>query len=455
MEAVLSFLWQFLAYTWWLWAFFIILPATVDIWLSFRQKVFEHDIKWAMLEIMIPREIQTSPKAMEQVFSQIYNFRNYPGNIKEKWWIGEVTLWHSFEVVGLGGEVHFYVRTPKAYRDLMEAALFAFYPDIEINEAEDYMKQFPSTVQGLYESGYKMWGTEMILEKSAAYPLRSYEDFESPDENKQYDPMSAFLELFSKLKPGQMAALQILCWPAMAGDPHDEHAFHSYQEEIIKVRERKNEHGPAAKTKVTFHGPLPVFETASPHEDQATGVLKKAIMTRTPGETDILKAMDENLSRPLFNTTIRYIYASPLETYSEHLARRAMFGAFNQYSAQDLNGLKRNKRTQTRGQLWEAPFLFPDLRKEFRRQHIWHDFRHREIPPHHFWGRLTMSYLPFHLYFGSESIHLNSRSLASIWHPPTYRIMTGPHIRRVESRKQGPPAGVEIFGDEGALDRFN
>lgn len=452
----MNLIWQFLAYTWWLWAFLILLPMTTDMWRSYREKVFEHNIKWAMLEILIPREVQTSPRAMDQVFTQLYSFRNYPGNVKETWWDGEVTLWHSFEIVGMGGEVHFYVRTPKAYKDLTEAAIFAFYPDIEIVEAEDYMKQFPATVQGLYEAGYKIWGTEMTLQKSAAYPIRNYEEFESPDENKQYDPMSVFLEVFSKLKPGQMAALQILVGPAMVGDPHDDHALHSYQEEIIKVREGKGEHiNGSGKTKVTFHGPLPVFETTSPHEDPTTGTLRKAIRIRTPGETDVLKAMDENLARPMFNTLIRYVYASPLEHYSEHLARRAIFGAFNQYGAEDLNSLKRNKNTQTRGKLWEPPYIFPDVRKEFRRQHLWYDFRHREIPPHHFWGKMMMSYLPFHLYFGSESIHLNTRSLASLWHPPTHRIMTGPHIRRVESRKQGPPAGVEIFGDEGSLERFS
>lgn len=447
---------EFFYYTWWIWAFFALFPLVRDTWLSWRTRVFEHEIKWTMFEVKIPREVKTSPRGMEQVFAQIYNFRNYPGNIQEKWWLGEVTLWHSFEIVGIDGEVRFYIRTPRAYKDLMEAAIFAFYTDIELIEVEDYMKRYPATVQGLYEQGYKIWGTEMILVKSAAYPIRSYEDFEAMDEEKQYDPMSAFIELLSKLKSGQFAGIQILASPAMAGDPHDEHAMHGYQEEIVAVRERKNEHagGHAPKPKLSFSGGiLPTYDIPHPEPD-ANGALKKAIMTRTPGETDVLKAMDENLSRPLFNVLIRYIYASPLEIYSEHLARRAIFGAFNQYGAQDLNSFKRNKDTQTRGPIWEPPYIFPGIRKEFRRQHLWFDYRHREIPPHNFMAKLIRSFPPFNMYTGSKTIHLNTRSLASIWHPPTYRVLTGPHIQRVESRKAGAPAGMEIFGEEKDIERF-
>jgi hypothetical protein len=41
-----------------------------------------------------------------------------------------------------------------------------------------------------------------------------------------------------------------------------------------------------------------------------------------------------------------------------------------------------------------------------------------------------------------------------MWHPPTYAILTGPHIQRIQSKKAGPPAGADIFGDEKEIEKF-
>ena len=42
---------------------------------------------------------------------------------------------------------------------------------------------------------------------------------------------------------------------------------------------------------------------------------------------------------------------------------------------------------------------------------------------------------------------LNTEELATIYHPPTYIVLTGPLIKRVEARKTGPPAGLPIYGE--------
>jgi hypothetical protein len=447
MDAIFIFAWNFLYYTWFLWLFMLLFPLTKDIWLSWRQKVFEHNIKWAMFELIVPREIKASPQAMEQIFLQLHSFKNYPGNPKEVWLDGEVTLWHSFEIAAYDGEVHFFVRTPKHLKHLLEAAFFGYYQDIEIVEAEDYMKRFPSTVQALYAKGYRMWGTELLLNKSAAYPIRSYTEFESPDEDKQYDPMSGFIEILSKLKPGQMEAIQILAGPAMIGNPHDEHAMHEYNAELQKAKDRKDDHGGG-------HGGSGFKFSLMPADEEAHEEEPKRPSMRTPGETDVLKAINENLARPMYSVMIRHVYVSPFDTYDEHFPRRAIMGAFNQYSALDVNGFRANWEVQTGGQVWKFPYIFPDQRREYRRQQIWHDFRHREMPPHHFMAKLFSSY-PLFYPMGSETIHLSTRSLATLWHPPTYRVLTGPHMRRVESKKAGPPAGIEIFGEDKEIERYS
>jgi hypothetical protein len=448
MPGIFDIIWNFLYYTWFIWVLLILGPFAADALMAWRQKHFEHALKWSMLEILIPREIITSPKAMEQIFLQLHSYKNYPSYFKDKYWTGEITLWHSFEIVGEGGEVHFYVRVPRQYRDLVEAAFFAYYPDIEIIEVEDYMKRFPSNVTKLYEENYRMWGTELALEKSSIFPLRDYTHFESPDENKQYDPMSGFIETLSKLKPGALCAIQILVWPTnFKDDPHDVHTFHEYEEELGKIRESKEfkKHAPA---KIKFDGILPVMDTG--HKEDEKGPKPKL----TPGELDTLKAVEENMARPMFATIVRYVYAAPIDQFDENYARRAVVGAFNQYRAVNMNSLTHNVDVMVKGNIRDWPHFYPEVRKQLRAERVWHDFRHREIPPHSYIGKLLSSDIPMNMNTGSKVIHLNTRSLATMWHPPTHAILTGPHIRRIQSKKAGPPAGIDIFGTDEDIERF-
>jgi len=34
-------------------------------------------------------------------------------------------------------------------------------------------------------------------------------------------------------------------------------------------------------------------------------------------------------------------------------------------------------------------------------------------------------------------------------------VVTEPHIRHLESRRAGPPAGLSIFGEEKEIEKFN
>ena len=61
-----------------------------------------------------------------------------------KYWKGRRNIGWSFELVGRAGETHFYLRVPTQYRNMMESAIYAAYPEAEITEAEDYLEEFPA-----------------------------------------------------------------------------------------------------------------------------------------------------------------------------------------------------------------------------------------------------------------------------------------------------------------------
>ena len=147
------------------------------------------------------------------------------------------------------------------------------------------------------------------------------------------------------------------------------------------------------------------------------------------------------------------MYLSPKAIFYDSFARRGITGSFNQYAALDMNYFKQNYSVSTRTKIWNWPFVFPGFRNKLRKQRVLHDFRERETQPETFMGRVVSSHL-FNWNFHSYPIVLNTESLATLFHPPSILVLTAPHIKRVDSRKASPQAGLEIFGEEGELEKF-
>jgi len=444
---ITSAVWSLLAAFWWLLVFAAIAPLAHSTWLFYRQTDFKKKLEWVLLELQMPREIKKSPRAMEMALAQIHQLRNAPGDIKEWYYDGEVTRWFSLELASFGGETHFYLRCYVKYRDLVEAAIFAYYPDVEITEVEDYVERFPQNTQEMYRQGYNLWGSEMRLARHAAYPIRSYLDFESPDEDKQYDPIGTFLEVLSKVQREQMVAIQILITPIT------DDWKKSAADIVSKLSEMRKSPTSASKAKLKASfpgGPLPSFETVAPTKEE--GFQFRGLL-RSPGETDVLKAVENNLAKPSYNTLIRFIYFSPHALYYDSFPRRGITGAFNQYGSSDLNMFKRNDNVSTKTEVWNWPHLFSKIRVEYRKQRLLYNFRARRTPETYFIGKLVTSHL-FNLNFYSREFPLSTESLATLFHPPTFQVLTAPHIQRVDSRKAGPPAGLSIFGGEEDIEKY-
>jgi hypothetical protein len=424
-DAIWAIIRNFFVYAWPIILFFLILPLLSSLWLFVRQYQFKEAIKFTLFELRMPREVKKSPQAMEQVLAGIHSMRNSAGDVSEKYWEGEVTYWWSLEIVSFGGEVHFFVRTPKGRAQLLRAAFFSYYPDVEIEEVEDYIEKFPRTMEEMNEQGLDMWGSDMLLAKESAYPIRTYDLFEHEAEEKQFDPISSFLEILGALKKDETVGMQFIIAPA---SPKWAEKFEDVVEEL--------------KTPKTFKVGV----------DEETGG-REVPLPHTDVHKEVLAAVEENLSKPAFDTLIRFAYFSPKEGFKDTFPRRGLTGAFKQYSAANLNDFRANYPTQTRTRIWNKPHIFPKTRLWYRKQRMLLWYRKREVPPETWMGRFVTSYL-FNWNFGAKRFLMNTKCLATLFHPPTAVVLTAPHIKRVESRRAGPPAGLAIFGEEGEIERF-
>src|SRR5690606_34574244 len=130
----------------------------------------------------------------------------------EKYWLGKFNPSFSFEIVSIDGYVQYFIQTPKKYRDLVESAIYSQYPEAEISEVPDYTKNVPKNYP---DPEWDAFGTEYVLKKNEAYPIRTYTEFEdkSSEEFMFKDPISAILELMGSLKHGEQLWFQIRLTP--------------------------------------------------------------------------------------------------------------------------------------------------------------------------------------------------------------------------------------------------
>ncbi|TSC90069.1 MAG: hypothetical protein G01um10142_467 [Parcubacteria group bacterium Gr01-1014_2] len=394
---------------------FIVFFIFKDAWLYYRQSLYKNNrIQWDMVEVKIPREIETGPKAMEQFFTALWTLRNAAEGFKERFWDGEVTRWFSFEMVGDGGLVKFYIRMPKRLRHTIESMLYAQYPNIEIIDAVDYTDELPSSVDKIHELGFEIWGNEMVLGKSSAYPINTYQLFEDKEgAERLIDPISMITEIMGKLKTDEKIWIQFLIRPANPAWAKESQAL---------IEEYKKKAAPAAQAVQPGQIPRQSFRGLAPNEEEE------------------LKLIGRKMSKPAYETLIRYIYTAPRDTFNADLPKRGLAAYFGQYGSPTLNYFLSNFGVRTDVSWYRWPFFFAKKRLRERRKKILFKYRTRFLPEESFLGRVSESnILNIQLNKKSGLSIFNAEELATLYHFPTNVVLTGSVTERIESKRVSPP----------------
>ena len=107
----------------------------------------------------------------------------------------------SCEYVILNGELQFFLVMPRNLKSLFEKQITAFYPDVFVEQVEDY---------NIFRQGYKATGMYIKLDKSYIYPVKTYQFMGS-------DPFNNIANTLSKIAPDEGAAIQIMLRPLADG----------------------------------------------------------------------------------------------------------------------------------------------------------------------------------------------------------------------------------------------
>lgn len=412
---ILRLVWTAFQEIWWLILPPFLLLVFLEQWKGYIKISYLKSLKWSHLEIRVPKNIERTPKAMEQIFAALYG-SYLPLKFMDKWRKGRVLDWASFEMVGNETGVSFYVRVPESNRNLIEAAIYAQYPEAEIHEAVDYVEAMPSI---LPNKTYDLFGMDFVLAREDAYPIRTYEYFEDKEEERRLDSVAAIVEVMSKLKAGETIWLQLLVQPT-----NDDWKKKSEEEvnKLIGLKSKKSKgffpdivEGGNAFLRDLIKAPFVPLGKEEVVEKKSDSGSQFGSFTQT--KKDVVKAIEEKAAKLSFKTNLRFIYIDRRDAFTR-VNVSAVVGAIQQFNTKHLNAFKPNGDTITVGK-W--PFK---ARGEYlKKRSIMFSYRYRA--------------------FAKKTFILNIEELATVFHLPTL-VVGAPRLQKLESKKGGPPPNLPI-----------
>jgi len=442
----LFFIGGFLLSLWWVYVPLFLLFLTKSLWLSHSRQRFINDMDWILLEVIPPREIQKTPRAMEQFFAGLHGGHG-PPNWKNVNIEGYTQRWFSMEIVSLGGEIHFFVRTVSRFRDLIESNIYAQYPEAEIVQVDDYVQ---SVSQEAIGHSHDLYGTELILAKDDAYPIRTYLDFEKGvmTEEQRIDPMASILEVMSKINDGEQVWIQTLVRPV-------DDSWKKQGEELrdkLVGREKVKKQGFIKKEAAAWKEAGKeqsqrliagqAFESAS---DDPFSSDSPFLWTTTKAEQDVIHAIEENISKIGFETLIRFVYFAPKDAFDKPIVS-SIIGFYKQFGTQNLNAIKPNGRV---GPDINYAYEGKTGRNLYRKKRVLAEYKKRYFPQY----STAISYLKLGLFerlpivswffLRSKPFVFNIEELATIYHYPATTVKA-PLTPKVEAKKGEPPIGLPV-----------
>src|SRR3989339_1972325 len=379
------------------------------------------DWKFVLLAIDIPPQNVQTPLAVEQLFSHLAGAFDKPG-FYDKFRKGYKQKWFSMEIVGIEGYIQFLVWTESEFRDLVEASIYAQYPDSEVTEVEDYVTSVP---QKYPDSDYDIWVGDFSLAEDSAFPLRSYREFEHniSKDTVLKDPMGTFLESFSRLGPGEQMWFQILVKPIDNG----------WKEKAInKIKSIIGEKTDSKKSPLSFVTDnfltKEVFKGFEEISAQVTGGArseggdssdkkdeKNQLRYLTPGQMKVVEDMEKKISKIGFETKMRAVYVARKEVFKTERGVAILKGAINQFNSPTSNSIVEKSSSSSRNPVKKAQKQ-TDFLKAYSKRKIG---------------------------FASPSFILNIEELATLWHFPMSHVKT-PMVEKVKTRVTEPPAGLPM-----------
>ncbi len=391
----------------------------VALWKTFRywrHALWIKEQRRFTAEIRIPKNIDKTPAAMEMILMAMHQ-TSHGVIMKEQIWQGRVRSWFGLEIASFGGDIRFFINSQEKYRNLLEAQLYANYPDVEIVYGDDYSRK---VTYGQPESEWSMWGIRYELDEGDPLPIKTYIDYgidKDIEDYKKVDPLVPLLEAFGNIGPNEQFWYQIIIRAThkdgkMMGKDND------WRKEgaklIDKLLKRDKETLAIAKEK---------------------GSMQFGAFLTSSGEKDKVEAIERSIRKPGFDTNIRILYFAKGDNFDGRNIS-FMLSAMRHFKSGGLNGLGTAETTST-DYWYEEYFGSPIAVHKFTPTGDWAERAKRKFLDAY---RRRLAFHPPHVF---TPYVLNTEEIASLFRFPG-QVAKTPSLSRIESKRADAPANLPI-----------
>lgn len=402
--------------------------VAINLWKNYRNDKFLGKIKWALLEIHVPKDITKSPAAMELFFGNALYHKNITKGFWPRYILGLAWTWFSLEITSIDGKVHFYIRTPIAFKQLIETQIYAQYPQAKVIEVEDYTLNIPDYNKDI---NWNLWGFEFKKAKEDFLPIKTYKDFGDElragvKEEFKIDPIVPLIEFLGSLPKGQQLWVQILV------------------KQCTKTYKSTKDGSSIDfnKAAMEFIDKLMAPFTTTVKNEKGETISKTSMVPRHLEKT--MDSINRNIPQYHFECGIRVLALSqkdivPVENFINLIRSTRLL--FRQYANPSINEFVRTN-TSSLDFPWSDP---TGLALDKIRSRILYFYRTRTFfsPPMQY----DINYPKYlSMFFPSgrpEIFVMSSEELATIYHFPGM-VSETPSFKRVETRISKPPSNLPL-----------
>ena len=377
-------------------------------WRIRKRKNLERSLNMVFLQISVPikdskedrereSEQYSSGKSFKEVSDVMTHLFEALHSIYREDYINIVTGqdFFSCEYVVLDGLLRFFVVVPRNLKSLVEKQVTAFYPDIFIEQVEDY---------NIFREGYRSSGMYVRLIKPNMYPIRTYQFLGS-------DPFNNIANALSKIEHDEGVAIQVMLRPLPDG----------WQEKGRKKAEDLFQ----GKKKKTFLQKINIFSwigtllrllIQGAEQEKFTEVMDTDKMTTrtTPLMDEQVKLMETKNVKVGFETVVRIVSSAKSVHRAKQIVEEVK-NSFAQYNAPNNNSFIRTKYFSLRGFI--KGFILRNIKRDWM-QRIFHP------------GRMVLC----------------SEEVASIFHFPNIKYNRSPVIKWQEFKISTAPNNMPTDG---------
>lgn len=292
---------------WYVWVPVVILLGYLT-WRNNRQVDVLREVESELLILEIPRANDKSELAAEQMFASLHGILRDARELK----INDGYQEHlSFEIASVGGQIQFYVWTPRALRNFVESQIYSQYPTVQIRTATaDYTA---------HEQQHNVvYTAEVVLAESEFLPIKTFQSFE-------VDPLAGITGTLAKLEDTDDEIwIQILVRP-VADD------WHKASDAWVRRVRGGGLFGEAFHPKARWFSQF-LMALWQPPEGNMTTVTELSDRDKTR-----IAEAEKKAAKLGYQVKIRVAYLGD-STTDARLRMQAIIGTFKQYNSTNLNG---------------------------------------------------------------------------------------------------------------------